>query len=105
SGRRRHTWLQGDWSSDVCSSDLSLWVSYSFLTGGLAGLPVGGGVRSVGPSVGDDVNSLVSPGYVVFDAALRYDLVNLTRGWKGEIGRASCRERVAMLSVAATRIH
>ncbi|MDU6377820.1 MAG: TonB-dependent receptor, partial [Bradyrhizobium sp.] len=61
----------------------SLWANYSFLTGGLAGLTVGGGVRSVGPSFGDDVNSLVSPGYVVFDAALRYDLVNLTRGWKG----------------------
>ena len=61
----------------------SLWANSSFLTGGLAGLTVGGGVRSVGPSFGDDVNSLVSPGYVVFDAALRYDLVNLTRGWKG----------------------
>src|SRR5256885_12804772 len=28
SSRRRHTRLQGDWSSDVCSSDL-----FSFLTG------------------------------------------------------------------------
>src|ERR1022692_986809 len=27
SSRRRHTRLQGDWSSDVCSSDLSLQVS------------------------------------------------------------------------------
>ena len=27
SSRRRHTRLQGDWSSDVCSSDLSLVVS------------------------------------------------------------------------------
>src|SRR5688500_19064059 len=41
SSRRRHTRLQGDWSSDVCSSDLSvpgshrfLWVA-SFLTWGL----------------------------------------------------------------------
>src|SRR5688500_19483097 len=25
SSRRRHTRLQGDWSSDVCSSDLRLW--------------------------------------------------------------------------------
>lgn len=61
----------------------SLWANYSFLTGGLAGLTVGGGVRSVGPSYGDDINSLVSPGYVVFDAAVRYDLVNLVRAWKG----------------------
>lgn len=61
----------------------SLWANYSFLTGGLAGLTIGGGVRSVGPSFGDDINSLVSPGYVVFDAAARYDLANLVRGWKG----------------------
>src|SRR5688500_20149750 len=26
SSRRRHTRLQGDWSSDVCSSDLIRWV-------------------------------------------------------------------------------
>src|SRR5688500_20402344 len=26
SSRRRHTRLQGDWSSDVCSSDLDKWV-------------------------------------------------------------------------------
>src|SRR2546426_1897074 len=25
SSRRRHTRLQGDWSSDVCSSDLTFW--------------------------------------------------------------------------------
>lgn len=61
----------------------SLWANYSFLSGGLAGLTVGGGVRSVGPSFGDDINSLVSPGYVVVDAAVRYDLANLVRAWKG----------------------
>src|SRR6266446_8268127 len=27
SSRRRHTRLQGDWSSDVCSSDLLRWLS------------------------------------------------------------------------------
>src|SRR5256885_12145143 len=26
SSRRRHTRLQGDWSSDVCSSDLIFWI-------------------------------------------------------------------------------
>src|SRR5256885_12031480 len=33
SSRRRHTRLQGDWSSDVCSSDLNRWnaVSLGFL--------------------------------------------------------------------------
>src|SRR5256885_6269572 len=32
SSRRRHTRLQGDWSSDVCSSDLRLSAGLWFLT-------------------------------------------------------------------------
>src|SRR5215467_15222718 len=31
SSRRRHTRLQGDWSSDVCSSDLSIFAKFSTL--------------------------------------------------------------------------
>src|SRR6266446_6323281 len=34
SSRRRHTRLQGDWSSDVCSSDLAIH-SHSIVLGGL----------------------------------------------------------------------
>src|SRR5205807_7041303 len=30
SSRRRHTRLQGDWSSDVCSSDLSTYTCVTF---------------------------------------------------------------------------
>src|SRR5256885_847294 len=33
SSRRRHTRLQGDWSSDVCSSDLEIADAKSYLTG------------------------------------------------------------------------
>src|SRR5256885_6050099 len=36
SSRRRHTRLQGDWSSDVCSSDL---LSSEMLASALAGYP------------------------------------------------------------------
>src|SRR5256885_9182415 len=31
SSRRRHTRLQGDWSSDVCSSDLVIRAKYAYL--------------------------------------------------------------------------
>src|SRR5256885_5080936 len=34
SSRRRHTRLQGDWSSDVCSSDLSNWPLEFLVRGG-----------------------------------------------------------------------
>src|SRR3989454_9413433 len=33
SSRRRHTRLQGDWSSDVCSSDLATWPDGTVLGG------------------------------------------------------------------------
>src|SRR5256885_4409837 len=85
SSRRRHTRLQGDWSSDVCSSDLD----------------------NSGRSVADAV------GRVVTDAPLRQRLIangyETARGrtleaqaakmmavvaQELEIGRASCRERV-----------
>src|SRR5688500_20364233 len=41
SSRRRHTTLQGDWSSDVCSSDLVAGLVEDRLAGALEGLPVG----------------------------------------------------------------
>src|SRR5256885_15949232 len=41
SSRRRHTRLQGDWSSDVCSSDLYIWLlNLSGMTGFIAWLGI-----------------------------------------------------------------
>src|SRR5688500_20142848 len=79
SSRRRHTRLQGDWSSDVCSSDLH-WA--------------GRGVR---------VNTL-SPGGVLagqddrfkdkYSARVPLGRMAVEDDLKGpQIGRASCRER------------
>src|SRR5256885_7309759 len=39
SSRRRHTRLQGDWSSDVCSSDLWVGVGHTELLARFAGVP------------------------------------------------------------------
>src|SRR5256885_10904520 len=47
SSRRRHTRLQGDWSSDVCSSDLSITAALPFLQDHrLRGLATTGAKRS-----------------------------------------------------------
>src|SRR5688500_20353125 len=67
SSRRRHTRLQGDWSSDVCSSDLEI----AFETRQTAD----GGIERRAAGEGHRHNRLV-----------------FTTGI--EIGRASCRERV-----------
>src|SRR5437763_402436 len=72
SSRRRHTRYIGDWSSDVCSSDLRLDSSWM-----VRGVKSGG---SVGPT-------------------LRLSGATGDRS-PAKIGRASCRERVYMSVVA-----
>src|SRR5256885_6174513 len=46
SSRRRHTRLQGDWSSDVCSSDLA-GVSIAFSPPAIPGVGTSGGVTFI----------------------------------------------------------
>src|SRR5256885_11094681 len=85
SSRRRHTRLQGDWSSDVCSSDLE------------ADLRRG----ALGDARPQLIALLVDE---IHRAALRVDdlraevdqtaQIGLTVTLHREIGRASCRERV-----------
>src|SRR5438876_9407613 len=89
SSRRRHTRWTGDWSSDVCSSDLltrNSWASRAPTAAGGADLGqrsqlAGGGRRAAGPRVSRQRG--------------RYQL-----RLPGEIGRASCRERVYVLAGA-----
>src|SRR5262249_57311735 len=78
SSRRRHTRLVSDWSSDVCSSDLS---------------PVGREFKDIigiAPGYGAGVGSVLHAG----------QHANLLQC---EIGRASCRERVE-ISVGAVSL-
>src|SRR5256885_13324427 len=86
SSRRRHTRLQGDWSSDVCSSDLEAGIKSATLT--VKG-PNAYGLLSAERGVHRLVR--LSP----YDQAHRrhtsfasLDVIPL------QIGRASCRERV-----------
>src|SRR5437763_384489 len=73
SSRRRHTRYIGDWSSDVCSSDL-----FRALTRRAA--------------------QAVRPQELGYDFETAFLLAALTRGL--QIGRASCRERVEISVVA-----
>ncbi|MDN2578394.1 TonB-dependent siderophore receptor [Aquibium sp. ELW1220] len=52
----------------------SLWANYAFRSGTLDGLTIGGGLRIVGSSYGDDANTVKADGYTLLDAALKYDL-------------------------------
>lgn len=52
----------------------SFWANYHFDVGALDGVTLGGGIRFVGSSFGDDANVLEAPAYEIFDAAISYDL-------------------------------
>src|SRR2546426_11712285 len=55
SSRRRHTRLQGDWSSDVCSSDLYAWCGLEWI-----------GLRGVGLDPGPYSDTIPHQAYMVF---------------------------------------
>src|SRR5688500_20402490 len=90
SSRRRHTRLQGDWSSDVCSSDLQA------------------RRRTSEPLADDEELRRVVRDEDPVDVAERVGAQNpsvwrdgdeLVVAWR-EIGRASCRERVEIVVAA-----
>jgi iron complex outermembrane receptor protein len=49
------------------------WANYSFHEGPLRGLQLGGGLRYVGSTFGDEANSFKVKDVTLFDAAVRYD--------------------------------
>ncbi|MBD9528591.1 TonB-dependent siderophore receptor [Paracoccus sp. PAR01] len=51
----------------------SIWLNYAF-AGAMEGFELGGGVRMVGSSYGDDANELKSDGYTLVDLAMRQDI-------------------------------
>ncbi|MCK0196487.1 TonB-dependent siderophore receptor [Ancylobacter sp. 6x-1] len=83
------TGVQGKVPVGVPRNTASGWADYTFSTGPLAGLTIGGGARYVGESYGDQTNTtaMIVPDRVLFDAGLHYDFGG-TPG-KGDGWRAS----------------
>jgi iron complex outermembrane recepter protein len=54
----------------------SLWTDYTMQGGPLAGVQVGGGIRYVGSTFGDDANTFKVPAVTLVDAALHYEWRN-----------------------------
>lgn len=61
----------------------SLWGHYLFQSGPLEGLGLGAGVRYVGESYGDDLNSFTNDDRVFVDASLSYDFGARNPDWEG----------------------
>src|SRR5947209_18365894 len=88
SSRRRHTRYWRDWSSDVCSSDLEAADTRS--------------TAILATYVVQQVLTCVFTGLNVVFFLTRTPVVGDRAAWRGQIGRASCRERVYIAVVAAT---
>ena len=73
----------GKTPSRIPQNTASLWATYAFDTGNLRGLEVGGGVRYIGTSWGNNANTFEVPAYTLFDAMLKYDLGVLDAGMQG----------------------
>src|SRR5207249_9284428 len=85
SSRRRHTSSKRDWSSDVCSSDLS--VTAADISEALA---------PQGFKIDKRQVQLAEPIRIIGESQVTIKV------FRDEIGRASCRERVATAVVDAT---
>src|SRR5256885_3468004 len=83
SSRRRHTRLQGDWSSDVCSSDLLRCIQSPEISRKIW--------RSVGTYSRVKIENHVISVYRLCREKIRVFALDQMRM---KIGRASCRERV-----------
>jgi iron complex outermembrane recepter protein len=59
------------------------WADYTFQQGQLTGFGFGGGVRYIGDSYGDAANTILIPGYTLFDMAVHYDLSYLDPKLRG----------------------
>src|SRR5206468_9550699 len=90
SSRSRHTISDRDWSSDVCSSDLTM-----------ARFTLTSEERAIVRNGGAD---LVLSARQASQKAMRPDLIATVERFSGrsKIGRASCRERVELAGVAGS---
>jgi iron complex outermembrane receptor protein len=61
----------------------ALWADYTFRSGPLSGFGMAAGVRFVGPTWGDAVNTVEVPSYTLVDAAIHYELADLDPRLKG----------------------
>ncbi|QHJ00310.1 TonB-dependent siderophore receptor [Xylophilus rhododendri] len=68
---------QGKVPARAARDSAAAWADYTVQQGALAGLGMSLGLRHVGPSWGDALNTFQVPGYTTTDLALRYDLGRL----------------------------
>ena len=79
----------------------SFWGTYSVGAGWLDGVQIGGGVRYVGESDGDRLNTFDVPAYTLLDAYLNYDMSALGRpfdGWNVSVNATNLTDKTFVAS-------
>lgn len=75
--------LEGKVPAGIPRHNASAWLDYTAPEGRFGGLGVAGGVRYLGASWGDPANTFKVDSATLFDAALRYDLGQVSRDLNG----------------------
>jgi iron complex outermembrane receptor protein len=73
----------GKWPVGIPENAASIWADYTFRYGALWGFGAAAGVRFIGPTWGDTINTIQVPSYTLVDAAIHYDLAGLGPAFKG----------------------
>jgi iron complex outermembrane receptor protein len=91
----------GNYLVNTALEQASLWAKYTWYDGPVAGLGIGGGVRYVGESFGDNANTIRIPDYTLFDAAISFDFKYLRpdlKGWSAQINATNLTNRYYVAS-------
>jgi iron complex outermembrane receptor protein len=73
----------GKWPVGIPQNAAAVWADYTFRYGALWGFGMAAGVRFVGPTWADTINTVQVPSYTLVDAAIHYDLAGLGPAFKG----------------------
>src|SRR2546430_3113022 len=88
SSRRRHTRFDCDWSSDVCSSDLTIWCAFA---GDLLALLIGRSIQASGACTAAVLSRAIARD--LFEGqALAKTMASITRSEERRVGK-ECRSR------------
>ncbi|MDN3273081.1 TonB-dependent siderophore receptor [Frankia sp. RB7] len=90
--------LIGKVPTNTPSQLTSGWADYTIQSGLFTGLGFGGGVRYVGKSYADNVNTLVVPSYVLGDAAIHYEW----QGWRYALNVANITDKIYVGSCSSS---
>lgn len=83
-----NTGNKGKRRSQVPEHNASLWANYSFNSGIFSGMGIGMGVRYIGKTEGDRLNTFSVPSYTLIDFAAHYDLGKSPlklQGWQASL--------------------